>query len=542
MKKRLILPLTIVVIAISALSFKSDRFEIIKQLEIFTSVYKAIDLNYVDETNPADLMENAIKAMLSNLDPYTTYWSEQDVEAARIRNVGEYTGIGAVVRTVKDKIVIIEPHKGYPADKAGLKAGDEIIKIGNIDVVDFKDDAGELLKGAANTKVTIQYKRQNKIATTVLTREAIEVDAVPYFTLLDDNSGYIILSKFNQKASEQTAKALIELKERGADKIILDLRNNPGGLLTEAIAVTNIFVPKQTLITETRSIIAKYNKPYYTRKEPIDTEIPLVVLVNGRSASASEIVAGGIQDLDRGIVVGARSFGKGLVQRPKDLEHGTKLKVTISRYFTPSGRCIQSLDYWNRDENNEAVRTDKKDFQAFKTKNGRTVFDGGGIAPDVEIAAIKHSSITETLLTEYTIFDYANQYYYTHKVTDMNAFKFSDSDFDAFKKFLKEGDFIYETQTETAFNAAMKIAEKEDFSDALADSYKGLQKSIRNAKEKELNLRKEEIKNLLTNEIVKRYFYSEGLYEYYVKHNPAVLKSKELLNDPIAYANLLQRS
>ena len=537
--KRVILPLLTIALFVLGASFQSDRFEVSKQLEIFTDIYYKIDKNYVDETNPADLMDSAIKGMLKKLDPYTIYWSEQDVEAARIRNAGEYTGIGAIVRTIKDKILIIEPHKGYPADKAGLKAGDEIIQIGDTKVADFTDDAGELLKGAAGTKIKLVYKRQNEIKRTTLTREAIEVNAVPFYTLLDDKSGYIVLSKFNKKASEQTIAALLDLKSKGANKIILDLRNNPGGLLTEAIAVTNIFVPKQTLITETKSVVKKYNKPYFTRQDPIDTEIPLVVLVNGRSASASEIVAGGVQDLDRGVVIGARSFGKGLVQRPKDIEHGTKLKVTISRYHTPSGRCIQSLDYWNRDENDDAVKIKETDYQAFKTKNGRTVYDGGGIQPDIEIASAKNSPITKTLMKEYTIFNYATEYYNNNDVQDLNSFSFTDSDYDAFKKYLKNGNFSYETQTELLLKKTMRTAEKETFDDDIDASYKALLKNIKNAKEKELNHKKDEISHLLTNEIIKRYFYSEGLYKYYVQHDPAVLKSKEILGNAAKYNDIL---
>ena len=414
MKKKIIVCAALVCVAVSTLSFKSDFFEIAKQIEIFTTMFKEINMNYVDETNPAELMESAINAMLEDLDPYTKYWNEQDVEASKIRNAGEYTGIGATVNTTKDKIIIVEPYKDYPADKAGLKAGDEIIKIGDITVSDFDEDAGELLKGASGTSVDITFVRQGETKTTLLTREEIEVKAVPFYTLLDDNTGYIVLSKFNSKASSETIEALQDLKAKGADKLILDLRGNPGGLLSEAINVTNIFVPKGELITTTKSSIDKYNKEYFTKNKAVDTEIPLVVLVNGRSASASEIVSGGIQDLDRGVVIGARSFGKGLVQRPKKLTYGTQIKITISRYYTPSGRCIQALDYWNRDKDNKAVRLTEKDFKAFKTKNGRTVYDGGGIQPDIEMETSNYSNITNILLGSEAIFDFATNYYYNH--------------------------------------------------------------------------------------------------------------------------------
>ena len=540
MKKRIFYPAIAVVILLSTVSFKSDFFEIAKQIEIFTTMFKELNMNYVDETNPAELMDTAIKAMLDDLDPYTKYWNEQDVEASKIRNAGEYTGIGASVKTIKDKIIIMEPYKGYPADKAGLKAGDEIIQIGDVKVSDFKDDAGELLKGASGTTVDITYKRQGKVNTTVLTREEIEVDAVPFYTLLEDNTAYIVLSKFNSKASSETKDALEELKAQGANKVILDLRGNPGGLLSEAINVTNIFVPKGELITTTKSIVKKYNKEYSTKRTPIDTEIPLVVLVNGRSASASEIVAGSIQDLDRGIVIGARSFGKGLVQRPKKLTYGTQLKITISRYYTPSGRCIQALDYWNRDQDNKAVRIDEKDFKAFKTKNGRTVYDGGGIQPDIELETSKFSKITTALLKSDAIFSYGTKYYYSHQLQKPGDFKFTDKDYEDFKKFVKDSDFKFETETEKSLEDALKVAKREKLDQDISASYDALIAAIATSKEKGLDTHKKEIMNLLTDEIIKRYFYREGLYNYYVSHNPEIAKSREILNNKSKYDEILK--
>ena len=293
--------------------------------------FKELNMNYVDETNPAELMDTAIKNMLDDLDPYTKFLNEQDVEEYRINNAGEYSGIGATVRSYKDKLLIIEPHKDYPADKAGLKAGDEIIKIGDINVSDFDDNASELLKGANNTSVKVTYQRQGETKTATITRGAVEVDAVPFYNMVDDKTGYIVLAKFNEKASGQTKDALLDLKGKGAEKIILDLRGNPGGLLNEAIKIVNLFVPKGQLVVTTKSKVKKYNKTYYTQKEPIDAEIPLIVLIDGGSASASEIVSGALQDLDRAVIVGSRSFGKGLVQRPKPLTYGTQIKITISQ-------------------------------------------------------------------------------------------------------------------------------------------------------------------------------------------------------------------
>lgn len=540
MKKRILFPAIAILMLISTVSFKSDFFEIAKQIEIFTTMFKELNMNYVDETNPAELMDTAIKAMLDDLDPYTKYWNEQDVEAAKIRNSGEYTGIGASVKTIKDKIIIVEPYKGYPADKAGLKAGDEIIQIGDVKLADFDEDAGELLKGSSGTEVEITFKRQGETKKTILTRKEIEVDAVPFYTLLDDNTAYIVLSKFNNKASSETIKALETLKAKGADKVILDLRGNPGGLLGEAINVTNIFVPKGELITTTKSVVKKYNKEYRTKNSPIDTEIPLVVLVNGRSASASEIVAGSIQDLDRGVVIGARSFGKGLVQRPKKLTYGTQLKITISRYYTPSGRCIQALDYWNRDKNNNAVRIDEKDFKAYKTKNGRTVYDGGGIQPDIEMETSKYSKITTALLKSDAIFNYGTQYYYSHQLDKADGFKFSDSDFEDFKKYIKQSGFNFETDTEKALEKAIQTAGKENLDQDIADSYNALLAKIKNSKYKALDNHKAEITTLLTDEIIKRYFYREGLYNYYVANNPEVAKAKEILGNKSKYDKILK--
>ncbi|QIE59878.1 PDZ domain-containing protein [Rasiella rasia] len=541
MKKRIILPIVAALIFCTTVGFKSDFFEIAKQIEIFTTMYKELNMNYVDEVTPATLMDKAIKGMLEDLDPYTVYWNEQEVEDARIQNSGTYTGIGASVKTLKDKIIIMEPFKDYPADKAGLKAGDEIVKVGTTALADFENDAGELLKGASGSTVEITYKRQGKTQTTTLTREKVDVKAVPYFKLLDNNIGYIVLQKFNRRTTVETKAALLELKNQGADKIILDLRGNPGGLLNEAISIVNLFVPKGEVITTTKSTIVKYNKTYKTTKEPVDTEIPLVVLVNGRSASASEIVSGGLQDLDRAVVVGARSFGKGLVQRPKKLTYGTQLKVTISRYYTPSGRCIQALDYWNRDENGDPVRVDSKEYNKFKTKGGRTVYDGGGILPDVEVETAVFSPITTALLKDQAIFDYATEYYYNNSMDNWNGFEVTDADFQNFITFLKSQNFEYETETEKEFAEALRRAEADDIEKEIANSYKQLMDAIDAAKDKKVIAKKAEIKSLLTDEILKRYFYKEGLYDYQVVNNPEILAGIEVLTNSGKYNRILKK-
>lgn len=524
---------------ISTVGFKSDFFEIAKQIEIFTTLFKELNMNYVDETNPAELMDTAINAMLNDLDPYTHYWNEQEVQSARINNAGEYTGIGATVAVKAGKMIIIEPYKDYPADKAGLKAGDEILKIGNISLADFDQDAGELLKGAPNSTINITYSRNGKVETTALKLGAIEIKAVPFYKLINGDTGYIVLSQFNQNASSETAKALKELKDQGAKKVILDLRGNPGGLLGEAINVANIFLPEGELITTTKSAVEKYNQAFYTTRKPVDTEIPVAVLINSRSASASEIVAGSLQDLDRAVILGGRSFGKGLVQRPKDLTYGTQLKITISRYYTPSGRCIQALDYRNRDKEGNAKRLTKEDYNEFKTRNGRIVYDGGGIAPDVEIESSKYSNVTLEILQQNAIFDYATKYYYNHKVSSPEAFELTDKEFSEFKTFLKNSNFEYETFTEKQLEELKKAAKYEDFEEETSAKLKEIESIIALEKVEALDEQKEEIMSLLSDEIIKRYFYKEGLYEYYTRNNPEVVAAQAVLNDQNKYRNIL---
>ncbi len=538
LKKKVLIPVFAIVFLVVGSSFKSDFFEIAKQIEIFTTLFKELNMNYVDETNPAKLMDTAIKNMLDELDPYTKFLNEQDVEAYKINNAGEYSGIGATVRSYKDKLLIIEPYKDYPADKAGLKAGDEIITIEGVNVSDFDDNASELLRGANNTSVTVVYKRQNETKTTTITRGGVEVDAVPFYRMVNGKTGYIVLAKFNAKASNQTKEALIDLKGKGAEKIILDLRGNPGGLLSEAINVTNLFVDKGELIVTTKSKVKKFNKEYKTKSKPLDAEIPLVILVNGNSASASEIVSGGLQDLDRAVIMGARSFGKGLVQRPLKLTYGTQLKVTISRYFTPSGRCIQSLDYWNRDEDNHAVRNTT--FNEFKTRNGRVVKDGGGVLPDIEIAASKANTLTTALMNSNVIFNFATEYYYKNQVNDISSFKFSESDFQNFKHYVLGSDFSFETKTEKALKSAMSDKEDVIFNDALENDYKTLLLTIDKSKTAALTTYQKEIQSKLESEIVKRYFYREGLYEFYLQHDDAILAATELLGNESKYTSILK--
>ncbi len=539
-KKRYILPIVASGLLFIGASFKEDFFEVAKQIEIFTTLFKAVNMNYVDNTNPGELMDKAIKSMLAGLDPYTNYFNEQDVVKFKINNTGEYTGIGAVITRKETKLIIKEVYKNYPADKAGLKGGDEIVQIGDILLADFKEDASELLKGGKNAKVDIKYNRQGKTLSAQLVLEEVDLKAVPFFGKIDDKTGYIVLNQFTNKASTQVKEALEQLKREGAEKIILDLRGNPGGLLNEAVAICNLFVPKNEIIVTTKSKIEKHNTTFKTTRDPIDTEIPLVVIVNGKSASASEIVAGALQDLDRAVIIGSRSFGKGLVQRPIDLCYGTQIKITISRYYTPSGRCIQALDYSHKDKDGKAIRTASTDYNAFKTRKGRTVFDGGGILPDVVMDETKLSTISDALVKNEGIFNFVTNYYYKNPNLGTTIPTITDADFVAFKTFLKTENFSFDTETELALKKTLAVAKKENLDTSIAVEYQQLLSALQKSEENVLNQNQKEIKNLILDEIIKRYQYKEGLYLYYTKNNSEIKKAVKILTNQLEYNNILK--
>jgi carboxyl-terminal processing protease len=539
-KRKIIIPVVTLSFFFIGVSFKNDFFEIAKQIEIFTGVFKTVNQNYVDETNAGELMDIAIKNMLKELDPYTVFFNEQDVLKFKINNTGEYTGIGAMVQRKDGKVYLKEIYKGFPADKAGLKAGDEITQIGDVSLKEYKEDASQLLKGAKNTQVAIQYIRQGKTQNATIILNEVEIKAVEYYTLLKDKTGYIVLSKFNEKASAETKAALLDLKQQGATKIILDLRGNPGGLLNEAVNICNLFVAKNELIVTTKSKNSKYNSEYRTKNEPSDIEIPLVVIVDGKSASASEIVAGAIQDLDRGVVLGSRSFGKGLVQRPLDLSYGTQVKVTISRYYTPSGRCIQALDYSKKDENGKAIKKTQNEFNAFKTKAGRTVYDGGGVLPDVEIAATKMANSTDALLKNDAIFNFATQLYYKNPTVN-GVPAVSDTDFIAFKNYLKQEKINLDSDTHKALKTVLENAKKEKIEGQIAAEYKQLEIALEKSQEAELDKNKEQIKKQLQEELIIRHQYREGLYLFYTKNNLEIEQAINLLNNSAQYASILKK-
>lgn len=539
-KKKFIIPIVASAFLYVGASFKDDFFEIAKQIEIFTTLFKELNKNYVDETNPGDLMDKAIKGMLASLDPYTVYFNEQDVVSFKINNTGEYTGIGALLTRKDGKLIVKEQYKNFPADKAGLKAGDEITQVGDILLSDFKEDASPLFKGAKNTKIDIKYIRQGKTYSTQIVRDEVEIKSVPFFGKIDAETGYIVLSHFNNKAAVETKMALEQLKNEGAKRIVLDLRGNPGGLLNEAVNICNLFVPKNEIIVTTKSKIEKFNNTYKTTREPIDTEIPLIIIVNGKSASASEIVSGALQDLDRAVVLGSRSFGKGLVQTPVNLTYGTQLKVTISRYYTPSGRCIQALNYAHKDKNGLATKTEEKNYTAFKTRKGRTVYDGGGIQPDIELDETKLSPITNALVKNDGIFNYVTSYYYKNPNLGNSIPTISDADFLDFKQFLKAQKFTFDTETELALKNTLAVAKKEKIDESIITEYQQLLAALQKSEETLLDKNQKEIKNLILEEIIKRYQYQEGLYQYYIKNNSEIKKSVSILNNNTEYKSILK--
>jgi len=539
-KKWIIGVFAAITVAVTA-GFQSDFFEVAKQIDIYTTLFKELNMYYIDEVNPAKLTNNAVNYMLENLDPYTRYYDEQGVEAARIAATGEYGGIGALSKFKNNTLTIREVLKNSPAEKAGLKPGDNILKIDNIVVKEF-DEKGvsELLNGLPNTKVTLKIERQNKLLDIELTRTKIEVNPVPYFTMLDDEVGYISFTTFNEKASEAVKNAFLDLKEQGMKKLIIDVRSNPGGLLNEAVEITNFFIPKDKIVVTTKAKIEKWSETFKTIQEPIDLEIPISILVNNRSASAAEILAGSLQDYDRAVIIGERSFGKGLVQRYRELSYGTQMKITISKYYTPSGRCIQELDYTNRDEKGNIPKFSDAGREAYTTQKGRTVFGGGGILPDVEIEKPETTKITEVLVNSDAFFNYGTQYFYNHPtISNAANFKLNNADYNSLKDYLSKHHQDFETATENELKKAMEKAANENLEANLTKSYTVLLNDIQSEKMKELDKNKDEILDKLTEELVKRYYYTEGIYQQKVAFDKTILKAISILNNQQQYKSIL---
>jgi carboxyl-terminal processing protease len=539
LKKRGVFMGIIALVFLATTAYKNDYFEIAKQLDIFTSLFKEVNMNYVDETNPADLMQESVKQMLNELDPYTTYMTEQDVERARINQSRAYVGIGATINSSKNKLVVVEVYKDLPADKVGLKAGDKIIKIEGLDVSDLEDGATQFLNGKKNTTVKLVYLRNGKTTEVSVARADVKPKAVPVYKQLPNGIGYIALDRFTKTASKEVENALKLMLIDEAKGVILDLRNNPGGLLQEAVKIVNLFVPKGQLVVSTKSKVEAYNQTFETQKQPLSLDIPLVVLINQNSASASEIVAGALQDLDRAVVMGKRSYGKGLVQRPKPLPYGSQLKVTISRYYTPSGRCIQALDYRNRKKNGAAIRYEENQYTAFKTKNGRTVYDGGGINPDVIIGNEETNKFIETLLKSSLVFDFSNQYYHNNTVVDLESFQLNKKDLERFKNMSLDEKYGTIGETQENLNQ-LKREFKEDGFGAIESNFEDLEIALQTSKLKLIEDFEPKIRSVLEEEIIKRYFYREGMYAYFLATNKEVFKAQEIINDRDAYNNLLK--
>jgi carboxyl-terminal processing protease len=515
--------------------YRSDFFEIAKQIEIFTALYKEINMNYVDEVNPAELMDTAITNMLNDLDPYTNFYNEQDVEDARINRSASYSKLGLELQKVAGKVVITDITKEFAADKSGLKLADEILSIDGTSIENFESNLGEILNGAPNTSINLKVKRNGLTENIELKRSLSKPTAVPFYGMADEKTGFIVLSKFTATASRDVATALLELKGKGAEKLILDLRKNPGGLLSEAVNICNIFLPKDQLIVYTKSKIDNYNQTYSTQKEPIDTEIPLVVLINDSSASASEIVSGSLQDLDRAVVIGARSFGKGLVQRPKPLKYGTQVKITISRYFLPSGRGIQALEY----QDGESIRKSIANSKAFQTQNGRTVYDGGGIKPDIEIDAEQISDFTQTLINDLVIFDFATKFTNENSNLDINTFEVNDRIFEDFVDYVEDRNYEVKTKTDEELKTLISTAEGDNFDKKFIATLEDLKKELADNKKELFTTYQTQISALLTDQIIKHYAYDEGVYQHNLQNASVVKQAKKILDNPNDYNKIL---
>ncbi|QCX37013.1 S41 family peptidase [Aureibaculum algae] len=536
-----IITVLITVLTVSV-GYKSDFFEVAKQIEIYTTLFKELNMYYIDETNPAELTEAAIDHMLNELDPYTRFYDEQGVEKARINAASDNGGIGASTKIIDNKLYIAEAYEDAAADKAGLKTGDQIIKINELALSKIPAiDAMSMLNGNPNSKVSLELKRQDKTFTATIIREANEFDPVPYYRMLDDQVGYISFIKFNSKASSSVKAAFEDLKSQGMTKLVLDIRGNGGGLLNEAVEITNFFVPKNEVVVTTKAKVKKWSDTYKTKREPIDLDIPIAVLIDRYSASASEIVAGSLQDLDRAVIIGERSFGKGLVQRYRKLTYGTQLKLTISKYYTPSGRCIQELDYTHKNKDGEIPKFSEIKRNAFKTSNGRTVYDGGGIEPDIKLSKTERTNATHALLESDAIFMFANTFTNKNKsIDDTETFNLKDSDYQDFINYLIENKDAFQTETDNKLSDALKTAEKDGYSESIDKEYQNLIAKINSEKIKELSQNEPEIKDALTNEIVRRYYYKKGEYIHKAYHDKGIIEALQILNDENKYQNLLK--
>lgn len=536
-------PIALVLVLVFSLAYRPDYFEISKQLDIFTNVFKEVSLYYVDDTEPGELAEEAINSMLSSLDPYTNYIPEEAVEDFKIQQTGNYGGIGASVGIIRGEALVTSVFEGFGADNAGLKAGDVIVEVDGQSTEDRDENAvSEILKGAPGTITELKVKRGDAIVDLKVEREEVHLKAVPFAGYVKDGYGYISLNSFTQNASGEVLQAWKELKKQGDLKgIILDLRNNPGGLLSEAIGLTNLFIPEGKPVVLTKGKLEEWQKTYETPKPAFDTKVPVAVLINSGSASASEIVAGTLQDYDRGIIVGRRSFGKGLVQESRMLPYGAQLKVTIAKYYTPSGRLIQAIDYAERAEDGSVSKIPDSLRTAFKTSNGRTVLDGGGIDPDIETESQQANDLIVALFRDLHLFDYATEFYRkTDSIDAATNFKISEAIWADFTQWLGKRDFDFDNQTGRLIKRLEEAAEREAYDQAIAEELKTLKQAYEKHKQGELEKNKDLVKDLLQEEIVARYYYDAGRLANALQHDTDISTALKYLEDSAAYQAILK--
>jgi carboxyl-terminal processing protease len=519
-----------------------NNFEISKSLDIYASLFKELNLNYVDDINPAELNEIAIKAMLRELDPYTVFVPEADIENFQLMTTGEYGGIGSLIQQIDGKVTISEPYEGFPAQKAGLIPGDKILKINGVDTEDKNtSEVSELLKGQPGSTLNLLIDREgeDKPLEKTLIREKIKLDNIPYHTVFDNGIGYILLSGFTQKAASEMKEIFMAMREKQVLKgLIIDLRGNGGGLLNEAVDICNLFVDKGELIVATRGKTADKTSVHRTRQAPVDKDIPVVVLVNEASASASEIVAGALQDLDRAVIIGQRTFGKGLVQNVVPLSYNTQLKVTVAKYYIPSGRCIQEIDY-TKIRNGEAQETDSV-VATFKTRNGRVVFDGKGISPDIIMDEKSFSAVSANLYAGNFIFKYANHFARNNKnIPEAAAFKITNDIYDDFMQFVDEHHFTYTTESERMITKMREIASEEAYIDAVNPQLEALEQELINYKKNDIRKHREEIEELLKMEIAQRYYFQKGKIIAALDNDPDLEKAFEVIQDTSRYQQIL---
>ena len=511
--------------------------ELVKNLDIYYTLFRELNMFYVDETDPEELITTSIDAMLSSLDPYTTFIPESDMDDFQFQTTGEYGGIGSLIRRVDNAVMIAEPYAGFPAEKAGMRAGDKILKVDGVSTRDMAiESVSDKLKGKPGTELVLTVERygETKPLQFTLVREKVSIKNVPYYGMIDQGTGYIRISNFTHGAGKEVEQALLSLKEdHELSSLVLDLRANPGGLLIEAVRICNIFVDKGEKIVSTRGKVEQWDSDYTTTVNPVDTEIPLVVLVNRGSASASEIVAGALQDLDRAVVIGQRTFGKGLVQASRPLKYNAQLKVTTAKYYIPSGRCIQALDYSHRNEDGSVGYIPDSLISEYTTRNGRLVYDGGGIEPDFEVLSEMLPEIAVQLFTQGMFFDFATRYRNTHEeIPSPETYSLSDEDYELFKAFLKEREFEFQTASERAFADLMRTAKREKYYELAEEEFSSLEEKLMHNNLKDLETFDKEIKQILQEEIANHYYLRAGRILAQIQEDIQLDKAREVLNTP----------